>query len=112
MKSEPKKLAEALTIIQRHELAALGKFSPIVAAPTEERASEARCDGALGSEIFLAATITGSNEQKGSEMPAEGKGERQSAGTVSGGSAQAPTISDQKQGTPAGFFPNTKPRDA
>jgi hypothetical protein len=61
---------------------------------------------APGSEIFLAATITGSNERKGSEMPAEGKGERQSAGTASGGSAQAPAFSDQKQDTPAGYFPN------
>lgn len=51
--------------------------------------------------LHFAATITGSNVQKGTEMPAEGKGERQSAGTVSGGSDQAPTISDQKQDTPA-----------
>jgi len=50
---------------------------------------------------FLAATITGSNGEKAPEMPAEGQGERQSAGTASGGSAQAPAFSDQKQGTPA-----------
>lgn len=61
-----------------------------------------------GSEIFPAATITGSNEQKDSEMPAEGKGERQSAGTASGRSAQAPAFSDQKQGTPVGLFQNEK----
>jgi len=75
---------------------------------TQETKQETTAPLALGtcSEVFLAATITGSNERKGSEMPAEGKGERQSAGTVSGGSAQAPAFSDQKEGTPAGFIPN------
>ena len=56
-----------------------------------------------------AATITGSNDGKASEIPAEGKGERQSAGTASGGSAQAPAFSNQKQGTPAGLI--TKPNN-